>query len=297
MEIILIDIFGKVAKNVSIVLNSVKSLTERAEGSDQQAILDWVSPVDYSEQQFDFSSIRHQESGQWFIDSEAFRRWADTCGNTILCPGMPGVGKTIITSIVIDYLHQKFQSPSSIGIAFIYCTFREHKRLAELLSSLLTQLVRRRTSMPEALSDCYYKHLQSRSRPSTKEITTQLHSTITEFSRTFILIDALDELHIPYGERQQFLSVLLNFQTQYKINIFATSRFVEDLLGAFNEVPIVEIRAHDQDVRDYLRDKVSRFRLFDSKPNPPLQEQIQNEIAQLANGMYAASPSRVLRLS
>ncbi|PYI02763.1 hypothetical protein BO78DRAFT_213479 [Aspergillus sclerotiicarbonarius CBS 121057] len=45
---------------------------------------------------------------------------------TLLCTGIPGVGKTILTSIVIEHLEEKYHDDRSVGIAYIYCNFRRH---------------------------------------------------------------------------------------------------------------------------------------------------------------------------
>jgi hypothetical protein len=49
----------------------------------------------------------------------------ETDGETLFCPGIPGGGKTILTSVVIDNLQRKFRKRKDVAsIAYLYCNFR-----------------------------------------------------------------------------------------------------------------------------------------------------------------------------
>ena len=65
-------------------------------------ILDWLTPVDYGPQQTDNIRRRQPGTGQWLLDSAEYQTWLKTSKQTLFCPGIPGAGKTILTSIVID---------------------------------------------------------------------------------------------------------------------------------------------------------------------------------------------------
>ncbi|RYP62353.1 hypothetical protein DL771_009766 [Monosporascus sp. 5C6A] len=55
----------------------------------------------------------------------------------LFCPGMPGAGKTILTSVVIKHLWDTFQDDPTIAIAYIYCNFRQQyeQKIEDLLSN------------------------------------------------------------------------------------------------------------------------------------------------------------------
>lgn len=74
------------------------------EAEESKVILDWLTRIDYYSQQNDFINRRQAETGQWLLDSEQFEAWEGTEERTLFCPGIPGAGKTILTSIVIDTL-------------------------------------------------------------------------------------------------------------------------------------------------------------------------------------------------
>lgn len=89
-------------------------------------------------------------------DSEAVLEWLDTKGQTLFCPGIPGAGKTILTSIVIEHLHQKFEN-TDVAICYIYCDFRRQndQGLADLLASLLKQLAECHLLFPRSVVELY----------------------------------------------------------------------------------------------------------------------------------------------
>ena len=71
---------------------------------------------------------------------------------TLFCPGIPGAGKTILVSTVIDYL-QRNLGDHDVGIAYLYCNFRrvDDQTVEQLIANLIKQL----------LSDKFPPHLQS----------------------------------------------------------------------------------------------------------------------------------------
>ena len=116
-------------------------------------ILGWSAPFDYAAQQHDFISRRQAGTGQWLLDSTEFKRWLETDNQTLFCPGIPGAGKTIITSIVVDKLTTQICADPKIGIAYIYCNYRrqDEQKIDDLLASLLKQLVERLPSLPDTV--------------------------------------------------------------------------------------------------------------------------------------------------
>src|SRR2546422_765288 len=78
----------------------------------------------------------------------------ETEKQTLFCPGIPGAGKTIFTSMVVDELTTRFRDDESIGIAYIYFNFRrqDQQKVEDLLSGLLKQLAQGRASLSEGVN-------------------------------------------------------------------------------------------------------------------------------------------------
>jgi DNA replication protein DnaC len=66
--------------------------------------MNWLTPIDYAIQQTDFVKQHQEGTGQWLLDSREFQKWLTNNGETLFCPGFPGVGKTILSSVIINHL-------------------------------------------------------------------------------------------------------------------------------------------------------------------------------------------------
>jgi Cdc6-like AAA superfamily ATPase len=261
----------------------------RERREEHQAIFDWLTPIDYAHQQNDFISRRQDGTGQWLLDSNEFQEWLNKSKQTLFCPGIPGAGKTMITSIVVEHLWTRFQNDATIGIAYIYCNFRRQveQKPTNLLSSLLKQLVQEQPSIPERIKSLYEQHKDKQTRPSFDEVSKALHSVVTNYSRTFIIVDALDECEVSDGGRRMLLSEIFNIQAKTGASFFATSRFIPEITKEFEASITLEIHASDGDVRRYLDGKMLRLRPFVSR-NLILQGEIKSEIMKAIDGMYVS---------
>lgn len=80
--------------------------------------------MDYGRQQRRLLGRRQPESGEWLLDSVQYLTWL-SAEKQSLCPRIPGAGKTFMTAIVVNKLHSRFQMDDSVGIAYIYCNYRQ----------------------------------------------------------------------------------------------------------------------------------------------------------------------------
>jgi hypothetical protein len=202
-------------------------------------------------------------------------------------PGIPGAGKTILTSIVVDELTARFSNDPTIGITYIYCNFRrqDEQKIDDLLASLLKQLAESRLSLPVTVKELYNRHETKRTRPSLREVSDALQAVTALYSQVFIIVDALDECLISDGCRQQFLSALFNLQAKCGANLFATSRPISSIEKEFEGNSKLEIRASEEDVRRYLEGHMFRLPGFVAR-SPELQEEIKTDIVKAIDGMY-----------
>jgi predicted ATPase len=268
--------------------DGVDRLHVRQDDQERRSILDWLTPIDYALQQSDFINRRQEGTGQWLLSSNEFQKWLKTSKQTLFCPGIPGAGKTIITSIVIDELCAKFQNDASVGIAYIYCNFRrqQEQKPPDLLASLLKQLIQEQSFMPENVNSLYEHHKDKRTRSSFDEISKALDSVVADYSRTFIIIDALDEYQISDGGREWFLAKIFDLQARTGANLFATSRFIPKIVKEFKgRSTRLEIRASDNDLQRYLDGHMLKLPSFVSR-NADLQKEVKTAIINAVNGMY-----------
>ncbi|KAL6833536.1 ankyrin repeat-containing domain protein [Trichoderma sp. SZMC 28015] len=278
------DILSDMQETVDGVGKDVHKLIDRQYSQEHQAILDWLTPVDYSSQHNDFISRQQEGTGRWFLESMEFQVWLKTTGQTLFCPGIPGAGKTIITAIIVNYLLANCQNDPHVGIAYIYCNFRQQdEQTAEkLLTNLLKQLAQAQSSLPKIVKELYDKHEKRRTRPSLDEITATLHSMTAAYARTFIIIDALDECQDL--SRLRLLDEIFNLQAKTGANIFATSRINDTIRRRFDGSATVEISADERDVLAYLDGQMSLRR--SDIINDDIQDKIRTGVLKAAGGMF-----------
>ena len=125
-----------------VTRDNVAKVIKRQDQQEHKEVLDWLTPIDYAAQQSDFISRRQAGTGQWLLDSTEYRQWIATAKEALFCPGIPGARKTILTSIIVNDLLERFPADGLTAVYYIYCNFRrtEEQKLDDLLGSLLKQL-------------------------------------------------------------------------------------------------------------------------------------------------------------
>jgi hypothetical protein len=163
---------------------------------------------------------------------EEYKTWVEMKQATLFCHGIPGVGKTILTTIIVDDLIHEFRDDRTVGIAYIYFNFKskDERTMEHLAASLLKQLARSQMSLPKSIQDLHDNHVYRKTRPTLQEIMDTIKCITLMYSRIFIVVDALDKSS---DCRRQFLSEIFSLQNSAKINILATSRPISDIQGEF----------------------------------------------------------------
>ncbi|KAI1292579.1 nucleoside phosphorylase domain-containing protein [Xylaria venustula] len=250
-------------------------------------ILDWLTATDYGPQQSDYLKRRQPGTGQWLIDSGEYQNWIQESNKTLFCPGIPGAGKTILTSIVIDDLEKRLHREITSAVAYIYCNYkrRSEQTPENLLSSLLKQLGQTQPSLPHSLKELYDRHKAKRTRPSLDEIFKVLELVTVQNSRVFIIVDALDECQALDRCRTKFLSAIFNLQIKTRVNILTTSRFIPEITDQFKGAISIEIRATKDDISRYLRDRLPELPKLVTNQSS-LQDEITTSITEAVDGMY-----------
>ena len=286
------------------ISTGINKLLSRQHDQDHQAILNWLTPIDYAPQQSDYIKRRQAGTGQWLLDSAEFQEWLETDKQTLFCPGIPGAGKTILTSIVVNYLFHEFrrkeddiQNDHSIGIAYLYCDFRRphEQTLGNLLLSLLRQLVQRQPSVPDIIRVLHDRYKDKPLQPLLNEIIRALNSVTALYSRVFIIVDALDECPKHDKCRARFLSEIFDLQAKTGANLFVTSRDIPEIRELFAGSLSVEIRASDKDLGVYLDGNMSQLPAFDGRSlelREELKTEVKTEIIKAVDGMYVSASKR-----
>jgi hypothetical protein len=191
----------------------------------------------------------------------------------------------VIRSVVVDYLKHTFQG-ENVGIACIYCSYKEQheQTTTNLIAGLVQQLVQRHTIVPDDVRNLYKYHMRTRTRPSLREFSNLLQSQLHKFSKTFVIIDALDECS--ESNRESLITEILKLQPG--IHLLVTSRHIAEIECLFENAARLEILAKDEDVRRYLEGRIAREGRLKRhiKSDPTLQDAIIDTIVEKARGMF-----------
>ncbi|KAK8087921.1 hypothetical protein PG997_002882 [Apiospora hydei] len=272
---------GFTRDNVVRLVKGQDELARRQDQQENQEILDWLTPIDFAAQQSDYIRRRQPGTGQWLLDSPEYRKWVGAKKEALFFPGIPGAGKTILSSIIVENLQNTFHGDSSIGICYVYCNFRrnDEQTLDSLIASLLKQLARGQSPFPGSVKDLYDRNKEQWSRPSTDEL------LAAAYSRVYIVIDALDECLATGGCRSRLIFELKRLQASLGANILITSRFIPEITAQFVDAVQVEIRASESDISTYLNGHLPHLPSFVSR-DPKLQAEIKKCIMKCVDGMF-----------
>ncbi|KAJ7325848.1 hypothetical protein DFH08DRAFT_711106, partial [Mycena albidolilacea] len=151
----------------------------------------WYSPLNFFLRQAHVFNGHQARTGAWFLEHEIFQEWKSMSGKILWCPGMPGAGKTVLSSIVVHHLRTDLQG-NNIGVAAIYLNHKEEHSPSKLLAGLWRQLILGK-SMSNFIQRLYNIHREPGTRPSIDEDLHVLRSVVSEYSKVFLVVDALDE--------------------------------------------------------------------------------------------------------
>ncbi|KAG4279189.1 hypothetical protein FPRO04_13663 [Fusarium proliferatum] len=231
-----------VAKGVIETNQGLDNLRGEQELRKKNSILDWLSSVNYSLQQTDYITQREPGTAQWLLNSTKFQSWLETRKQTLFCPGIPGAGKTIQTSVVVQDLCTRFYNDNTVGIAYLYCNFQrqEDQKIEYLLANLLKQLAKWRNPLPDSVIALYDRHQNRDTRPLREDISETLNSVALTYVRVFIVVDALDECQ--ESSRTNLLNELFRLQKKTGMSLLATSRMIPEIEKKFDGCLSLEIR-------------------------------------------------------
>ncbi|KAJ6474489.1 hypothetical protein C8R47DRAFT_710341 [Mycena vitilis] len=276
------------------ISRSIRDVAQTQLLGKREEIIEWFSPLNFFLRQEALLESREPATGQWLLAHESFKNWKAGSGHILWCRGMPGAGKTVLTSIIVEHLRAELDN-DEVGVAVIYLNHTEidaHSP-AKLLASLWRQLVVKKPIQP-VIYRLYEDHREPRTRPSLDAHLDALRSVVEEFHRVLILVDALDE----YPEQQRDDLVRLLSSLGGGVNLMLTSRPHIAIQQGPSPFKTMEIRATDRDIRRYLQGQMKCPRLSKHIAKcPDLRDAIEKEIIQGCDGMFLLAKLQIESLS
>ncbi|KAH6904821.1 hypothetical protein BKA70DRAFT_1506673, partial [Coprinopsis sp. MPI-PUGE-AT-0042] len=227
-------------------------------------------------------------TGIWFLKTNRFLIWLDPNRNVKILwgTGIPGAGKTVLASIVIQELESRAtKAGGRICVCYVYFRYSDRKDLTvrNVLETLVKQSVERHSGCALLLEATYAQHIRENTQPTEGELLQLLHQFTETTAVTFYVLDALDEA----PEKLQL--DLVRKLASLNVRLFITSRplkIVEARVPGACSFPIV---AQGQDLNLHIAQEISRSpRLQDvlERAGPSLREEIVSSIKKNCGGMF-----------
>lgn len=258
-------------------------------------IADWFSSASFAKHQDYYLSSRLPGTGLWAVKDQKYKQWEDDDTHTLLCPGIPGSGKSVLHATLVDDLRTRYEHDSSVVVVYFYCSFqrRAEQTARDILSVLIRQLFQEQNHLPPDVQALYDKHHRRKTTPTVDELEQLLHSLVQDYRKVFILIDAIDECMSDHGDCIEFLDKLFNLQRSKKATkLLVTTRWLPHIIDHFGVCSQLEIKAHQEDIERYLDHNIPRLSV---KPHIKMrvddnvitvQDAVKSRIVDAADGMH-----------
>ncbi|KAG6986548.1 hypothetical protein G7Y79_00078g100020 [Physcia stellaris] len=217
------------------------------ESQEDTNIINWLSPLNFTARQQDILGTRTKDTGLWLFETAEFQSWRSSSNNVLWCYGIPG---------------------------------------ADLISSLIQQLLQRGSPMPEALRSLYDQNKEQGRPPLEAELLDLLNQVLSHFSTVFFVIDALDESREDDGTRNTLITKLRELLPN--VRFLYTSRRLTEIERQFEGCFHLEIRATNEDIRRHLESRISEEpRLLKHiAADPSLLQLISETVVGKSDGMF-----------
>ncbi|KAK2035754.1 hypothetical protein LZ31DRAFT_621606 [Colletotrichum somersetense] len=267
------EVLGSIHEDVFQIRSATKSLQQSQRF---QEVMKWLSPPDPSTNYNQACQQRHECTGQWFPESEEHSEWEKSPKSSLWLHGIPGYGKTILSSTVIKDLSNT--EPYAKSLLYFYFDFTDTSKqsLEKAVRSLIAQLYSK--------SQDIQAHLDS------------LYSSCKNASRQpiWIVLDALDECLKRTGLSNEgllyWIEGVLNLP-QVNIHLLVTSRPEHDIKSALeryvdNQIPLQSDLVTD-DIRAYVHGTVRQHEGFKRwRTREETLDEIESHLMEKANGLF-----------
>jgi hypothetical protein len=256
----------------------------------QEEINRWLSPPDPSTNNNKALHQRHKGTGRWFLQNSAFEKWQKQHHSFLWLHGIPGCGKTILSSTIIN--HIEGGHPDQL-LLYFYFDFNDSdkQKTDNLVRALISQLYSKCKDAQGPLNSVFSSCENGRRQPTCESLCEVLLQMIDQVKEIWIVLDALDECSTRKG-LLSWIKSLLHLE-QRNIHLLVTSRPEHDIKLVLSELArnkgdIVPIQSEliSEDIRSYVHTEVregERLKRWRSKPN--ILVDIETQLINKANGM------------
>lgn len=266
----------------------------------KEKIDNWLNATDHYSNQQRACEGRQKGSGQWFLRSTSFSIWRTEPGSFLWLNGIPGCGKTVLSSTIIDHLQQLQQDASdpkkSHILLYFYFDFTDTRKqsLENAVRSLISQLYYERPQTQKHVDLLWSSCKDGRTQPSTQDLTSTFGKMIEDTGDIWIILDALDECSTRDKHPGPGLLIWLRdlYFRQKGLHLLVTSRPEEDVRSVISsfakEAFIIRLQEDliADDMFNFIHEQVANGEDFQRwHDHPEVQEEIESTLREKSNGM------------
>jgi Cdc6-like AAA superfamily ATPase len=223
----------------------------------------WLSAPDPSVNYQKALKQRQHDTGLWFLEGEQYASWKTDAASFLWLYGIPGCGKTILSSTILQNIFQHCDNNPGHAVAYFDFDFNDvQKQDAELmLRSLVGQLSQQAVDIPPSLDALFSSCEGGKQRPSLDSLLQVARRMVQQLPQVYVMLDALDEC-AQRSELMEMLETMAGWQLT-NVHVIMTSRRERDIessLGGLvdpqNSV-CLQGEVVDKDIQQYVRQRLS----------------------------------------
>ncbi|RKK66735.1 hypothetical protein BFJ69_g15137 [Fusarium oxysporum] len=282
---------GMTLNNMLETSNATKVIVETVRSNQHvAAIKDWLSPPDSSTNANHARQLRHEGTGEWFLNSAAFRDWETGLCQHLWLYGLPGCGKTVLSTTILDHL---MNIDGYITLDFFFDFTDATKQTVDgMLRSLVFQLYKLGIDSSRELDGLFQSHRDGRDQPATKALSGCLHTMMRGLIKVFLVLDGLDE-STTRVELLEWIKDVTSSPELDHVRLVATGRpeaefqrEIPHLIGKDNCM-LLDEDAINTDISSYVMSRLEQSPEFATWASfPSVLKQIRSEIGGKSDGMF-----------
>ncbi|KAH6916393.1 hypothetical protein BKA70DRAFT_1502416 [Coprinopsis sp. MPI-PUGE-AT-0042] len=235
----------------------------------------------------DMLSKATQGTGMWLVKGDKFRVWLEPNGDIKIFwgSGIPGAGKTLLASIVIEHLETLCnETDARICVCYVYFRYSDRSGMTvrNILEILVMQTLERHPDCQPLIEQTYARHLRERTEPTEAQLLGLLHRLTKDMAITFYILDALDEAPI------KIQLAVVETLASLNVKLFITSRPLKTVEANFPEAHTFAIHAQDADIDLHIATGISKNvelrRVLQADPS--LRDELVSNIKYNCRGMF-----------
>ena len=276
----------------AVILANQKQLEKAKKQNIHRQILKAIPSVDTESKHRKLRNLRYPGTGSWIFEDEKFRQWRNSAQSSMICcHGIPGCGKTVLASTIIDEL--QVNSPK-VRVIYYYCDYSDKRTLQidRIVGTLLKQFFLGGLVPEEIEARIPNTYIEGRQILRPSELIDLVCFAVKSSLPTFIVLDGLDECEKEI--RQQMIDMFCHL-SKLKNAVVRTLILCRDedqllSLRALQGIPRIRIStsALEGDIKSFVTGSV-RFRVQSGElkmRNPDLENEIVSELVSKAHGMF-----------